>query len=195
MVTEILESSFEKITQFLTTFKSILEIYWRNKQFDPAILTDLKLMNPIDGVSNTIRLFNYYHDLFQRKLPSIAPIGLVSLNCESVRSKIQSTPKDYINQLEKEIPDVIRQRNDESKKWLETRIKELEINIHTVEDFVEQQSYYNFTNEHFQNVRDNIDMYTQTYNVMNEFTMKVKKEDSESLKESVVAITKLNGLI
>ena len=64
-----------------------------------------------------------------------------------------------------------------------------------MEDFVEQQSYYNFTNEHFQNVRDNIDMYTQTYNVMNEFTMKVKKEDSESLKESVVAITKLNGLI
>jgi predicted ATPase with chaperone activity len=81
------------------------------------------------------------------------------------------------------------------KKWLETRIKELEINIHTVEDFVEQQSYYNFTNEHFQNVRDNIDMYSQTYNVMNEYTMTVKKEDTESLKESVVAITKLNGLI
>jgi hypothetical protein len=50
MVTEILESSFEKITRFLTTFSSILEIYWRNKQFDPAILTDLKLMNPIEGV-------------------------------------------------------------------------------------------------------------------------------------------------
>jgi hypothetical protein len=90
---------------------------------------------------------------------------------------------------------VVRKRNDDMKKWLETRIKELEINIHTVEDFVEQQSYYNFTNEHFQNVRDNIDMYSQTYNVMNEYTMTVKKEDTESLKESVVAITKLNGLI
>jgi hypothetical protein len=31
MVTDILESSFQKITEFLTTFKSILEIYWRNK--------------------------------------------------------------------------------------------------------------------------------------------------------------------
>lgn len=88
MVTEILESSFKKITEFLTTFKSILEIYWRNKQFDPSILTNLLLVNPIDGLSNTIKLFNYYHALFQRKLPSIAPIGLVSLNCESVRSKI-----------------------------------------------------------------------------------------------------------
>jgi len=96
------------------------------------------LINPIDGLSNAIKLFNYYHDLFQRKLPSIAPIGLVSLNCESVRSKIQSTPKYYISQLEKDVPDVIRKRNDASKKWLELRIKELEINIHTVEDFVEQ---------------------------------------------------------
>ena len=94
-------------------------------------------MNPIEGLGNTIRLFNFYQDLFQRKLPSIAPIGLVSLNCESVRSRIQSTPKDYINQLEKEIPDVVRTRNDAAKKWLEHRIKELEISIHNVEDFVQ----------------------------------------------------------
>jgi len=117
------------------------------------------------------------------------------LNCEAVRSKIQSTPKDYINKLEKEIPDVIRVRNDASKKWLEHRIKELEISIHNVEDFVQQQTYYNFTNEHFQDQRDNIVMYEQTYGVMNDFTMKVKKEDSESLKESQLNVNKLNGLI
>jgi hypothetical protein len=50
MVTDILESAFKKITEFLTTFKSILEVYWRNKQFDPSILTDLLLLNPIDGL-------------------------------------------------------------------------------------------------------------------------------------------------
>ena len=81
MVTAILESSFEKITRFLTTFKLILEIYWRNKQFDPAILTNLRLINPIDSFAHTIRLFKFYEDLFQRKLPSVAPIGLISLNC------------------------------------------------------------------------------------------------------------------
>ena len=185
MVTDILESAFEKITQFLTTFKSILEIYWRNRKFDPSILTNLQLINPIEGLQNTIRLFNYYHELFQKKLPSIAPIGLVSLNCESVRSKIQSTPKDYIKHLEQDIPEVVKKRNDDAKKWLETRIKELEISIHTVEDFVQQQTYYNFTNEHFQTQRDSIDMFGQTHNVLNEFTLKVKKEDKDSLSESV----------
>jgi hypothetical protein len=51
--------------------------------------------------------------------------------------------------LEQDIPEVVKKRNDDAKKWLETRIKELEISIHTVEDFVQQQTYYNFTNEHF----------------------------------------------
>jgi hypothetical protein len=88
MVSKILDSSFSKITEFLTTFQAILEIYWRNKQFDSSILTNYQLKNPIECLQNTIRLYNFQHELFQRKLPSVAPIGLVSLNCESVRSKI-----------------------------------------------------------------------------------------------------------
>jgi hypothetical protein len=74
---------------------------------------------------------------------------LVNLNCENVRAKIQSTPKDYIAQLEKDIPEVIRQRNEESKKWLENQIRNLEKQIYSVEDFVEQQSYYNYASDNF----------------------------------------------
>jgi hypothetical protein len=151
-------------------------------------LVDEKLMNPIEGLQNTIRLFNYYHDLFQRKLPSNAPIGLVNLNCENVRQKIQSTPKDYISQIEKNIPEVIKGRNEESKKWLEAQIRNLEKPIFTVEEFVEQQSHYNFASENFQSHRDRIDMYNQTYNVLAEFQLKVKKEDKDSFNESITAI-------
>jgi hypothetical protein len=38
-------------------------------------------------------------------------------------------------------------------------------------------------------------MYGQTFNILTDFTLKIKKEDTESLKESNQAITKLNGLI
>jgi hypothetical protein len=126
MVSKILDSAFSKITTFLSTFQAILEIYWRNKQFKLDILYNEALMNPIEGLQNTIRLFNYYHDLFQRKLPSNAPIGLINLNCENVRQKIQSTPKDYISQIEKTIPEVMRDRNEKAKKWLEDQIRSLE---------------------------------------------------------------------
>lgn len=71
----------------------------------------------------------------------------------------------------------------------------MEITISTVEDFVAQQEFYNFTNEHFQNVRDSIDMYNQTHIVFSDNSLKVKKEDKETLNESVAAIGKLNGLI
>jgi hypothetical protein len=47
-----MESSFDKITQIFTTCKSILEIYWINKQFDPTILTDLMPTIPIDSLIN-----------------------------------------------------------------------------------------------------------------------------------------------
>lgn len=86
-------------------------------------------------------------------------------------------------------------RNDDTKKWLEERIRELEISIHNVEDFVQQQTYYNFTDQWFQKKRDAYSAYSETYDVMNNFSMKVKKEDTESLKESQQAINKLNLLI
>ena len=38
-------------------------------------------------------------------------------------------------------------------------------------------------------------MYGQTYDVLAEFTLKVKKEDKDSYTESNQAISKLNGLI
>jgi hypothetical protein len=42
---------------------------------------------------------------------------------------------------------------------LEKRIKLLEIQVMNVDDFVEQNSYYNETSDNFQNERDKIDMY------------------------------------
>lgn len=38
-------------------------------------------------------------------------------------------------------------------------------------------------------------MYDQTYSLMSDFTLKIKKEDKDQLNESNQAISKLNGLI
>jgi hypothetical protein len=38
-------------------------------------------------------------------------------------------------------------------------------------------------------------MYQQMFGTLNEFTLKVKKEDKDSLQESMLAINKLNLLI
>lgn len=54
-----------------------MEIYWRNKQFDHGILVDERLRNPVDSLTNTITVLNYYNDLFASKLPNQADIGLI----------------------------------------------------------------------------------------------------------------------
>jgi hypothetical protein len=96
MVTDILSSAFEKMRHFLSRFAPLLEIYWRNKQADLNILVDENLVNPIECIQNTIRLFNHYHEVFNTKLPRTADIGLIQLDSKSSRSKIQPTPKKYI---------------------------------------------------------------------------------------------------
>lgn len=67
------------------------------------------------------------------------------------------------------VPKVIRERTDEKKKWLRLAIANLSKKVDNVEEYVEQTGHLNFVNEHFQNVRDMVDLYGQIYNTLAEF--------------------------
>lgn len=105
-------SAFQKSSQFATRFQVILEIYWRNMQVDFNILVDEKLRNPVESLSNTIKLLNYYTQFFNSQLPSCTDLGLLQIDSKDTRSKLQPTPKDYIKQIEELIPRIIRERTD-----------------------------------------------------------------------------------
>jgi len=62
---------------FIQRFQGLLEIYWRNKQFDLDILVDEKLRNSVDTLKFTIDLFRYYRDFFRDNLPQQTDIGLL----------------------------------------------------------------------------------------------------------------------
>lgn len=193
MVQEILENAFSKMTKFLTRFQPILEIYWKNKLVDFSILVHERLKNPVEGLHNTISLFNYYHDFFSAKLPTKADIGLIQIDSKVARECIQPTPKKYIAHIESFVPQVLRERNLDALKWLNEQIRNLKKPVHGVEEFVEQNAYYNYTEANFQDYRDQVDMYGQFYNKMTEFQLKVKKEDKDALNDSVVAIASLSN--
>ena len=59
-VRKLIASAFEKSNKFLTRFQPLLEIYWRNKQFDINILVDELCRNPVDALGNTLRLLKFY---------------------------------------------------------------------------------------------------------------------------------------
>lgn len=64
-----------------------------------------------------------------------------------------------------------------------------------VEEFVQQDEFYKFTNDRFQDVRDRVDMFGQTYNQLKDFSMKIKKDDTDAFNESLASISNLSQLI
>jgi len=59
-VDSLVNIAYDKANVFLQRFQPILEIYWRNKQFDINHLTDEKLKNPVDTIANVMKLFKFY---------------------------------------------------------------------------------------------------------------------------------------
>ena len=46
----MIKSAYGKAKYFMTRFQPLLEIYWRNKQFDINILVDVNLINSVESL-------------------------------------------------------------------------------------------------------------------------------------------------
>lgn len=195
MVTTILDSAFSKMKNFLTRFQPILEIYWRNKLVNLEILVNERLANPIESIQNTLKLFDYYKKMFGSQIPTTAPIGLIQLDTKSARQKIQPTAEAYITQINKFIPQVLKERCQETKDWLKKSINALNKPPGTVSDFVEQTKQYNIISDEFQAKRDRMDMINQIYGVFAEMGLKVEKADKDSFSEGIKSISELQNIV
>jgi len=117
------------------------------------------------------------------------------VDSKGCRSTLLPTPKDFIAKIEEMVPKIIRERTDESKKWLRKALSNLSKPVSNVEEFVEQNGHLVYTNENFQNVRDRVDLFGQIYNTLAEFQLKVKKEDKDNFTECVQQISQLSTII
>lgn len=104
---------------------------------DLNILVHERLKNPVESLSHTIKLLNHYNALFTNQLPSTTELGLLQLDSKGCRSKLLPTAKELIAKIEELVPKIIKARTDESKKWLQKSIRDLQKTVATVEDFVE----------------------------------------------------------
>ena len=102
-----------------------------------SLLIDEQLANPIETLTHVMTLFKHYKTMFASRIPSTADIGLIQLDTKSARTKIKPTPQTYLNELGKLIPVHMSKRNNQHKKWLEERIRELKKPVSNVEEFVQ----------------------------------------------------------
>jgi len=89
----------------------------------------------------------------------------------------------------------LKERNADAQAWLKQQIRNLNLPVSGVEEFVQQDEFYKFTNDRFQDVRDRVDMFGQIYNKLKDFNMKSKKEDTDAFTESLASISNLSQLI
>lgn len=195
-VNDCIDNAYKKANHFLSRFQPILEIYWRNKQFDINILVDERLKNSVDNLVNVIKLFKFYQQHFQSNLPSCTDIGLLQLDSKVIKNRLQPTPKDFNDNIEKLVPEVTRVRTDEAKEWLSQSISDLRRPVNNVEEFVVQQGFLTAIDNRFQSIRDKVDLYEQFYNELTENALnKPKKEDLNNHSEAKQQITALSNII
>ena len=89
------------------------------------------------------------------------------MDSASIRSQLQPTPKeDYLDKIEELVPRVNKQRTDIAKQWLNQSIKELQMPVNNVEDFVIQTGYLGRISRDFQGYKDKVELYGQFYGVL-----------------------------
>jgi hypothetical protein len=127
----------------------LLEIYWRNKKFNIENLVADNIKNPVETLTNTLRLLKYYTGFFAANLPAQTDIGLLQLDSKLIKEKLLPTPKEIQEKIEKKIPLVNKERMDMAKKWLDLSISKIQKPVNNVEEFVEQLGDLKEINEKF----------------------------------------------
>lgn len=77
---DILTIGFSKAESFMSKFHKVMEIYWKNKQFDCWVLVHERIKNPIDSLNDTLSLFNWQEELFENTIPKHTNLGLLLLD-------------------------------------------------------------------------------------------------------------------
>ena len=135
-INDLVKSAYGKAMRFLTRFQPLLEIYWRNKQFDINILVNERLNNAVESLSNTLQLLKYYTAHFQTQLPGTTDIGLLHLDSKTIKLDLAPKPKLLQDEVEKLVPADTKEKTNLVLVWLTQSIRDLNKPVNDVSDFV-----------------------------------------------------------
>ena len=190
-INSIFTNSFDKALMFTERFREILEMYWMNKRVDLNIIVHERLRNPTDCLQFAIDLFLYQDETFSRGIPTSTNLGLIKLESKKARLTLIPSPRICMGELERIIPNTIKDRLEEAQKWLKDCTRKLNKPVVTVDDFVEQSANLGYTTENFQDVRDRFALFGQYFNIMSNSGIKSAKDDPTASR----ALDRNKGLI
>jgi len=81
------------------------------------MLINERLKSPTEMLIYTTKLFKLQKERFE-EIQQVVYKGLLKFDNEITRSTLIPQPKACLAQLEKIVPDVIKKRTDEARRWL-----------------------------------------------------------------------------
>jgi len=180
-------------------------MFWGNQKVNLNICVHERLKNPTDSLQYVINLFLYQDETFSKGIPTSTNLGLIKLDSKKMRQTLIPSPKLCMQELDRIIPQTVKERLEEAQKWLKECSRKLNKPVVTVDDFVEQSANLSYTVENFQEVRDRVALYGQYFNIMANSGIKASKDDPSAgraldrnkglLTDVVQAITALANLV
>ena len=77
-------------------------------------------------------------------LPEMKDIGMIRIDCSSIKSLLLPSPKDNLKELKDLLPRVVKERIEDQKRWLKQQINEIKTQPTGVEQYVKQIQQLDF---------------------------------------------------
>ena len=194
-IQQIVLSAYEKAENVLNSLYKYLYAYWMNDQVDFGLLFNEKLLNPLDTLTNVLKLLEYQKEKFANKIPKAFNLGIFKIDCISAKKALIPSPKNAMKKIETIASRVVKAQVKEIKDWIVSSCKQLMSQIVEVDDYVKQKNAWNNISDSFQSMKDKIDACENIYNILTEYRIKVHKKDKAFHTETLQDIMQLSQLI
>ena len=120
---------------------------------------------------------------------------MIRIENADTRDILIPSPKRCLKKIEEILPETVRKRTIEGRRWLSNAISKMSKPVATVEDFVDQNNALTYVQENFQEVRDRVALHSLYYQLFLDLGVSYKKEDKDSHQEATQDVVRLVNLI
>lgn len=190
----LIRKGFKICSNQLEKFAYSVSALWKNYEIDFALLEKPNLLQKIDSFDWVFSMFKLQRTKLE-KAPRSIDSGLFRIDCTEVRNSIINYSRESLKKSHGILLNLIRTQIESCKAWASKSVRALGIKVFTVEDFVAQKIALAEVNDKISDVKRNIDLLGQLYNLGVRSEIGINTEDMDIFQTTSSLMTTLNGYI
>lgn len=99
-------------------------------------------------------------------LPEIKELGVVRINCVTIKQKLTPYPKYCLDMLRKYMPGTLKDRFQSHQDWLSTQIKKVKEHPEDVNQYVKLLKALEFIEIHYGDIKEGVILNTMLHQIV-----------------------------